>query len=417
MANRKNDWDIAILGAGASGLMAAISAAALGCTVLLLEQKNRAGKKILATGNGKCNFTNERMEDDCFRGSSALLHAVLPQFTRDQTLEFFHRIGIYPKNRNGYYYPNSQTASSVLEALETECIRLGVEQVTSVRITKVEPAGKGFYIRGDGFCYRSRRIIFATGLLASPKLGSDGSAFGIIQSLGHHFTPIVPALCGFRCSGMDFKSVSGVRTDASVRLYIDRKLKAEDTGEIQMADYGISGIPVFQISRFASVALHQKKKPEVRIDFLPEMEKSKLWNELSQRFHGRKERIVPQMNGLLIQKLNPALIRKADIPLDQMADTISSKQLHQLVSAIKEYPVTVLEARGFEFAQVCAGGIRTEEILPQSLESRIVRGVYFAGEILDVDGICGGYNLQWAWSSGYAAGTHAAKSIRQEKKI
>lgn len=408
-------WDFIIIGAGASGMMAAVTAARAGAHVLILEQKDRIGKKLLATGNGKCNFTNEDMKLIHFHGDRELIAEVLSQFTVKDTISFFHGLGILPKNKNGYYYPNSGQALSMLSAFRTELERRGVTVRTGAAVTGIRAASYGFLVETKEESYHGRKVLLATGLLAAPKLGSDGSAFSVIKELGHRFTPIVPALCGFYCEGCDFSGWSGVRTDAKVTVYIDGKTAASDTGELQLTDYGISGIPVFQVSRFASLALKEKRKVQASLHFLPDMTESDIHNELDFRLHNfdGAEPLEQLLNGLLHQKLIPAVLKKAGIPLGKTVREWTPEYGRSLVSAITDFTINMKRARDYEFAQVCAGGIRSGEVDFHTLESKLVPGLYFSGELLDADGICGGYNLQWAWSSGYVAGIHAVSHKKE----
>lgn len=409
--NNKN-WDVIIIGGGASGLMTAVIAARADQNVLILEQKNDIGKKILATGNGKCNYTNQFMENSCFYGNKELIEGILAKFDRDDCLKFFHELGIYPKERKGYYYPNSETAVSVVEAFRQELIRLGVTIKTESPVQEILPKYVGFEVRTAAETFSCKKLVLSTGLLASPKLGSDGSLMGEIKELGHGFTPIVPALCGFYASGLNFKKVSGVRTTAAVTLEVDGLLEGQDIGEVQLTDYGISGIPVFQISRLAGMALYHKKKPVVHLNFLPDMTEEDLMKELHFRLEYRQSTGVlgEIFNGLLHQKLVDVLFEAEKLDKNMPVSRISEEQLHNICCFIQDCPVTITKSRGFEFAQVCAGGVRTEDIDTETLESKLVKNLYFTGELLDVDGICGGYNLQWAWSSGYVAGTSVSKS-------
>lgn len=426
--------DVIVIGAGASGMMAAITAARRGKSVMILEHMDKVGKKILATGNGKCNYTNEYMADECYHGDHILRQDVMTQFGRADAIAFFKEIGIWPKAKNGYYYPNSGQAVSVVEALQMELERLNITIVCGCQVQELSEDYLGFAVSTSTGAYKARKVIVACGLLAVSKLGSDGSMIPLLKELGHRFVPIVPALCGFYASGMDFKKVSGVRCDAELTLEIDinhaktsntdrknaenRKITSDadakniqkERGELQLTDYGVSGIPVFQLSSPAAKALKEKKSVAMRIDFLPEIAGGELESELQRRVERAENlheavTLEQLLSGLLNQKLIPVLVKKAGISAHTPADRIDEKQLQKLVDVIKNYPVTLDKVRDFEFAQVCAGGIRTEEIDTKTLESRLVPGLYFAGEILDVDGICGGYNLQWAWSSGFVAGS------------
>lgn len=406
-----NIWDMIIIGAGASGLMAAVTAARAGRKVLVLEQKNDIGKKILATGNGKCNFTNRKMDYSCFDGDKELIELIFSRFTREDCLAFFHEIGIYPKEKNGYYYPNSETAVSVVEAFRQEINKWNVTVKTETCVQEIIPKYAGFDVKTKDETLSSRKLIIAVGLLASPKLGSDGSLMNEIKGLGHSFTPIVPSLCGFYAKGLDFKKVQGVRTKATVSLKIANTLVAQDTGEVQLTDYGISGIPVFQISSKASVELYNKKTPIVHLNFLPDFTEEELKNEMIFRKEHFKEfgTVSLLLNGLLNLKLADALFAQEKLDKNMPLSDLTEEICNRLCQKIQDCPVTLIQSRGFEFAQICAGGIKTADVDTKTLESKLISGLYFAGEILNVDGICGGYNLQWAWTSGYVAGQSAAE--------
>ena len=402
-------WDVLVIGAGASGMMAAIFAARAGKKVIILEQSDKPGKKILATGNGKCNFTNAYMNSQCFRGDAAYSERVLDGFSTEDCLSFFHSIGVYPKEKNGYYYPNSEQASSVVVAMAEELKRLSVEICLQSKVDKIQPQKNGFCICCENNHFLSKNVIVATGLLAAPKLGSDGSLFGVIKDLGHHFSPIVPALCGFYCSGMPFKKVSGVRAMGRVSAIIDGKHISVDTGEVQFTDYGLSGIPIFQISRYLSKGLYEKRKVEIQLDILPELTVSEVTEELAHR-QLRNSTLEMFLNGLLNKKLTDALWDMLQMNPNMSVSALSDKQLLLIARTLKKFTVKVNKWRDYEFAQVCAGGIPSGEVHIDTLESIYVKNLYFTGEILDIDGICGGYNLHFAWGSGRIAGMAAGNN-------
>ena len=403
--NTNKQYDLVVIGAGASGMMAAITAARDDKKVCIIEKLDKAGKKILATGNGKCNFTNGVMHEDCFHGDKTFVRNVLEKFSVEDCLAFFHSIGIYPKNKNGYFYPNSEQASSVTNALLYELERLNVKIHYETIVNQIIPESNLVSINTNKGVFVGKRLIIATGLLAAPKLGSDGSLFPVIKSLGHRFAPILPTLCGFYCKGMKFKQVSGVRAQGTVAAYIDDQKVAEDTGEIQFTDYGLSGIPIFQISRALSLGIYEKKNVFVKINLLPNFNKNTLLDELNYRCRlGKNMPSSTLLNGLLNQKLADMIFDKAGIENSRFIDSISTGEIVKLASLLQEISVKVTNYRDFEFAQVCTGGIQISDIDSNTLESQIVPNVYFTGEILDVDGICGGYNLHFAWATGFIAG-------------
>lgn len=406
--NTKTRWDLIIIGAGASGLMAAITAARAGKSVLVLEQSDKPGKKILATGNGKCNFTNEYMNGNCFHGDSSFYETVLDNFSTEDCLAFFHSIGIYPKERNGYYYPNSEQAASVVLAMTEELRRLSVGLCCEAAVKEILPKKDGFCLNTNQGEFLCKKLIVATGLLAAPKLGSNGSLFSAIKQLGHHFSPIVPALCGFYCKGMPFKKVAGVRMLGKVTAFVDGNEAANDTGEVQFTDYGLSGIPVFQISRHLSLGLYHKKKVTILLDLLPEFTKDALLEEL--RFRKQSNcKLELFLNGLLNKKISDSLWDMLGFNSQAYIDTLKEADLLRIIDTIKGIQVSVEKYRDYEFAQVCAGGITEQEVRANTFESLLIPDLYFAGEILNVDGICGGYNLHFAWGSGKIAAEHACK--------
>jgi len=403
--NTNKQWDLVVIGAGASGMMAAITAARENKKVCIIEKLDKAGKKLFATGNGKCNFTNENMYVDCFHGDKAFINYVLEQFSVEDCLHFFRSIGIYPKNKNGYYYPNSEQASSVVNALVYELERLGVKISYETIVKEIDSKENEVCVWTNKGLFSGKRLVIATGLLAAPKLGSDGSLFDVIKGLGHRFCPVLPALCGFYCKGMKFKQVSGVRAQGTVAAYINGEFCAEDTGEIQFTDYGLSGIPVFQISRCLSKGLYEKKKVEIKLNLLPDFEKDQLEKEINYRYSICAPMSVSALlNGLINQKLADMILEKAGIDKNIYTSSISKDELSKVVALLQEITVLVTNYRDFEFAQVCTGGIPVSDINAKTLESRLAPNVYFTGEILDVDGICGGYNLHFAWATGYIAG-------------
>ena len=401
---------VAVIGGGASGMMAAVTAASEGARVIILEHKDRIGKKILSTGNGRCNFTNTHQEPLCYHSEDPLFPwGIIEKFDAQKAISFFLQLGIYSKNRNGYLYPNSDQASAVLDAFRMELERLHVEIRTGVDIREILPGKKGFTIRTDRENIRADRVILCAGSRAAPATGSDGSGYDLAKRLGHRLIPVLPALVQLRCEGSFFKAVAGVRANGSVSVWSEGECIAKDTGEIQLTDYGISGIPVFQVSRYAAKLLYEKKEVTAVLDFMPDFTEEQTRAFLSARAKMRPEKSADMfLIGLFHKKLSDLWMRLSHIPRDRKAGTLTEDEINCLVRLIKHFEVTVKATNSYEQAQVCCGGIDTAEVDPETLESRYVPGLYFAGEILDVDGMCGGYNLQWAWASGYTAGKAAS---------
>ena len=411
--------DVTVIGGGASGLMAAIFAARGGARTQILEHMDRVGKKILSTGNGKCNYTNALQGESYYRGENpAFVMPIFAQFGHKETVELFAKLGVYPKERAGYFYPKSEQAAAILEVLRMECAHQGVEITTSCELKTISRSQGGYRIETNCGEMLSRKLIFATGLLAAPKTGSDGSAFPYIRQLGHHFCEIVPALVPLMAKQSFFKALAGVRTEASVHLYIDNSPICSETGELQLTDYGISGIPVFQISRFATKALAKHRKVTARIDFLPALTEKEVSELLVKRFHtyGADKDCSQALIGLFNKKLIDVLLKESGIDLHLPAKKLGDGELRRLCETIRGLFVEIIGSKPVDAAQVCAGGIPVCEVEQETLESKFAPGVYFAGEVLDIDGICGGYNLQWAWASGAVAGSHAADAARKAGK-
>lgn len=403
--------NVIIVGGGASGLVAAISAARKGAAVTIIEQKDRLGKKILSTGNGKCNLTNEYMELDCFRGDdTSIVTKVLNRFGYKETCQFFEELGVLLKNRQGYMYPISDQATTILEVLRMEVERLRVKVILNENVISISKNKKGFIVKTNAATYCGDSVILSTGGKAAPVLGSDGSGYGIAKSFGHKISPVVPALVQLQGKGNFFKTISGVRTNATVSIYVDDELQGKDTGELQLTNYGISGIPVFQTSRYAAKALYQKKNVKAEIDFLPTMSIEELSSYLANR---KQQHAYKNMGDFLVgmfpSKLIDLFLKIAKVDSKTKVTDVADRQWHILMKLMKSFFVEIEGTNSFEQAQICAGGVKTTEINPDTLESLLEDGLYITGELLDVDGICGGYNLQWAWATGYIAGENAAK--------
>lgn len=402
---------IIIVGGGASGLVAAITAARNGADVTILEQKDKLGKKILSTGNGKCNLTNEYMESECFRSDdTSVVSKVLTQFGYKDTVSFFEDLGVILKNRQGYIYPITDQASAILDVLCFEIDKLNVHVVLEERVTNIQKTSKEFSVKTNKSSYLCDAVILATGGKAASVLGSDGSGYDLAKAFGHSISPVVPALVQLIGKGNFFKQVSGVRTYATVKLLVNDEYVACDTGELQLTNYGISGIPVFQISRYASKALHEKKNVFAEIDFLPTMSEDALKNFILNRkeTHGYRS-AYEFFIGMLNSKVATMLLKDAYIPSHISANEIREDKWAKLLELIKHFKIEIENTNSFEQAQICAGGVRTNEINTETMESIFENNLYLTGELVDVDGICGGYNLQWAWATGYIAGKNATK--------
>lgn len=407
---------VAVIGGGAAGMMAAIQSAHAGACVELYEKNDRVGKKLLATGNGKCNLSNLNMHKDAYYGSAVTFYdTMFGEFGVNDTIDLFGQLGMLIKNKSGYLYPLSEQASTVLDVLRSGLERYEVLLHTGMDVKGIQIEHKSgkFTVNtsnppdAGGGLYDA--VVLACGGRAAPKSGSDGSGYKIAKALGHHVTEVVPALVQLCCSEDFFKGLAGVRTDAVLTLYIDGREEHCERGELQLTDYGISGIPVFQFSRRASYALLHKKKVTVDIDFLPDYEDTEYGNFWKLRWERQSYQPLEQfLTGITNKKINQLIIKLAGCRALDKAGDIPDTARRRIESLYRKFTVSVCATKGFEHAQVSAGGIPAKE-LTATLESRLVPNLYFAGEIIDMDGICGGYNLQWAWTSGVIAGRAAAR--------
>lgn len=402
---------IGIIGGGASGLAAAVTAAKQKDTeVFILEHKEQAGKKLLSTGNGRCNLTNERMDLSFFRSRDMKCAGeVLDQFGYRDTVQFFEGLGLMLKSRNGYVYPRCEQASAVRGLLVKEAERLGAVIYTGRHVTEVIPGKKGFRIFCGTEKFYADRVILSCGGRAAKVLGSDGSGYTLAKELGHSLVPVVPALVQLKVKNNPLKTAAGVRTEGTVSAYAGGKCLAFDTGELQITDYGISGIPVFQISRYIGKALYEKCNAETEIDFLPSMEEEKFTEYLMKRRLGREKMSASDfLAGIFHSKLTGCILPLAGISAKKNAGELKNEDIRRFARQCKHTVLSIQDTNGFDNAQVCAGGVSLREIDKNTMESRYVDGLYLTGELLDVDGMCGGYNLQWAWATGVLAGRAAA---------
>ena len=407
---------VGIIGGGASGLVAAIAAARNGAQVTVLEHTGKFGKKLLATGNGRCNLTNNALDAKHYPGNPDFALQVIEGFDREATCEFFEKIGIITWcNPEGYVYPRSLQASSVVNALICAADHLGVKLLGGVTTTGISAKNTSdkeriFSVQTDKGLYEFDRLILACGSKASPNTGSDGSGYHLAKSLGLNLTPIVPALVPLTSSWKGFKVLSGVRVKGKIDLLLEGKLIASDEGELQLTDYGISGIPVFQVSRYAAYACLEKGiNLEARLDFFPEYS----FNELLSLFHRQTIscghiRCGDFLSGLLPEKLGRALLKLSKIDYEMAAEDLDNRKLRLLSQNAKSFCVPITGTLGFDRAQICAGGVQVSELSSKTMECKRIPGLYIVGELVDVDGVCGGYNLQFAWSSGSLAGKAAA---------
>lgn len=397
--------DIGIIGGGASGMMAALTAAEKADNrVILFERQSRVGKKLLATGNGRCNLTNLHTGDEFYHGASGTFAApALTQFPPEKTLEFFQSLGLLTvAEPSGRVYPYTDQANSVVDVLRFALSRSNIELETSCEITSVKYEDGKFLLKSSESAWQVDRLIVTAGGLAGTKLGGSLSGYQLLRSLGHHSTKLYPSLVQLKTEDTLVKSLKGVRAQATVRLLQHDAVIAQSSGEVQFTEYGLSGPAIFDISRAASVSGDGCK---VILDLLPQFDGDKLLSALCIRIAQQPELLCDDLlTGFLHNRLGRVLLKYVGISGQTRLSDLPWVQLSTLNLAAHCFSLEVRGTMGMDCAQVTAGGICTEEFDPKTLQSRIVPGLYSAGEVLDVDGDCGGYNLQWAWASGHLAG-------------
>ena len=411
--------DILVAGDGAAGIMAALTATENGKgKIFIIEKMGQLGKKILATGNGKCNYTNYYQAKECYRGNDvSFAWKALQKFGYKETISLFKSYGIIPYDRDGYVYPLPGQASCVRDILERELKSTKVvinkeEKITDVSIHRKNGRQDGFIVVTGNNKYFTQKLIIATGGKAGAVHGSDGSGYSLAKSLGHSVITPFAALTSCIICGKYTKDWAGVRTKGTVRAYNSKgKLLCENTGELQFVAQGISGIPVFQVSRYISEEIVKGRKPYLTIDIMPLYSEEEIIASLLCR-KKKNGSIGDIFTGMLHNKLAAALLKFCDISIKRQAAGLTKDEASHIAAVMKNWRLEVKDTGGFEKAQVTGGGIPASEINAETMESKICPGLYFAGEVIDVDGICGGYNLQWAWTSGYIAGNAAGRCYK-----
>lgn len=407
---------VIVIGAGASGLMAAITAARKGAQVTILEAMEKPARKLLMTGNGRCNLTNlDFSRKDCYRGDDpSFWQQVYTQFDEKQTMAFFEEMGLLLQKRGNGVYPLTDQASSVADRLLLEVQKLRIKLKCQEKVVRMEQSGGHWQVYTQSWHYDADAVILACGSRSVPATGSDGSGYELAKLAGHTIIQPLPALVPLKCREGFVKKLAGLRTRADITMYVTDKnghgtAAYTESGELQWTEYGISGIVVFQLSRYAAYALQQGSKVQVQIDCLPSVKEETLFELLEKKMP--EESISDALTGIIPKKMIAVVLELCKIK--KASARPDAEKLQEVCRTIKQLSVSVTGTRSFEQAQVCAGGVATDEICPATMESRKKNDLYLTGELLDVDGICGGYNLQWAWSTGYIAGIHSAEKGEQ----
>ena len=402
---------IIVIGGGAAGMMAAISAKRNGGNILILERNDRVGKKLLATGNGRCNYTNKDININNYHGQNPkFVESGLSEFNVDKTIEFFERLGITPAVEDqGKVFPLSFQSSSVLDVLRYEIEEQGIELITEAQVSEIRKENGFTVILKDKQRFVGDKVIVATGGMALPSSGSDGIGYNICKRLGHTIIDIFPGLVQLKLQGEYFKQINGVKFLGKAGIYVDNKFLLEDIGDILFTDYGISGPPILQISRTALEYINKGKNVELRVSIIHTRTEEELFKYLEERFKIMSSKNLEfALIGLINKRLILPIIKSLNLDKNKEVGDLSEDEIGKIARILTSWSFKVTGSQSWGNAQVTAGGINTDEINEKTMESKLVKGLYLVGELLDIDGDCGGFNLQWAWSSGYLAGKYAA---------
>ncbi len=409
-------YDLIIVGGGAAGLAASVflTQEKSGCRVLILEKNPRVGKKLMATGNGTCNLTNVTATRDNYHGAPGLAESVMKALTVPQTLDFFRSIGVDCVTRpDGKVYPQSEQAGAVLDALRLTAQAQGVEILCEQKVAALKPNKSGWSVVTEQDTYTARKVLVTVGGAAAPALGGSAEGYRLLTDHGCRKTPLFPSIVQLRTATDFVRSVKGIRVDGRVALLHNHKELAAQTGEVLFTDYGLSGPAVMGISRFAADWERQKKgEMTARLDLLPDWDEADLAQRIAERSGLPGRTLEDLLTGLLHKRVGQTVLRVAGVlPLTRPADSLTAEECRRIAATIKGWCLPVTGTQGFGGAQVTAGGIDAAELNPQTMELNRLPGVYAAGEVLDVDGDCGGYNLQFAWSSAYVAAKAIANKM------
>ncbi|MBP3692557.1 MAG: aminoacetone oxidase family FAD-binding enzyme [Clostridia bacterium] len=403
--------DIAVIGGGAAGLSAAISAARQNknLKICVFEQLDRVGKKIAVTGNGRCNITNINLSADKFHTKSpTFVEDIFTKITHEDIAQFFEALGVpFYSEADGREYPASLQAASVTDALRFECETQNIELCCGCRVEDIKKQGGCFELLVDGKKFDAKKVIIATGGLAGgQKLGCDGAGFKLAASLGHTKTPLLPAIVQLKTDNRIVRQLKGIKVDCLATAIVNGRAVRREFGEVLFCDYGLSGPPILQLSSVA------RQNSQICLDLMCKTDLNALTQiiyERSKRFSARP--LSEFFTGILNKRLGQVIIKEQGLSLTQSSGDITEKMAARLAKTIKCFTFTVTGDCGHNNAQATLGGINTSELDSITLESKKHKGLYLVGELLDVCGDCGGYNLSFAWASGMLAGKAAASSL------
>ena len=396
--------NIVIVGAGASGITAAIYASYnKNNNITLIERNNVLGKKILATGNGKCNYYNSDQNLNHYHSNNNdLIKEIINNKNLKQVEDFFNYLGIIPKIKNGYYYPFSNQATTIRNALVNELNKSNIKILDNEKVTSIKKENNKFIIKTENKSLEADKVIISTGSYASPKTGSDGMGYKFLKEFNHTIIKPLPALVQLKANASFLKEWSGIRTDIKASLFINDEFIKSEEGEIQLTNYGISGICIFNLSRFVSRSLNENKQVKINLNFLPMINNIE---ETLSNLNKSNKTIKNLLDGILNSKLVDIIIKISSINPNKKYTELSQKELTNLINNLTNLSLDITGTNSFDECQVTTGGIPLTEINLSTMESKKEKGLYITGELLDVDGDCGGYNLTFAWITGILAGS------------
>ena len=400
--------DLIIIGGGAAGLTAAIKAKDLGLDVCIIEATDRVGKKILTTGNGRCNISNSCISspfENYHSNNNLFFQNTLNSYGVQEAKDFFLFLGLpWTELKNGKMYPQSLQASSVVDILKMSLEDRDIPVYYNSKVKSISK-NKSFIINTSTEDFKSNKLLICTGGKSAPKTGSDGSGYALIRSLGHNITPLLPGIVQLKLNYKNLKAITGVKFDGYATLTSNGKEIRKDFGEILFTDYGISGPPILQLSSHASIELNKGEKVKIIVDMMPNHSKEDLYNFFEGHFAIFNYRpVINSLIGIVHKKLIPIILKESGIvDLHMPCYELEWQQKRKLIEILKNWEFECVDTNGFNSAQVTVGGVNTKDISPDTLESKLVKNLYFAGEVIDVHGDCGGFNLQWAWSSALKA--------------
>ncbi|MBQ7901470.1 MAG: aminoacetone oxidase family FAD-binding enzyme, partial [Clostridia bacterium] len=386
-------YDILIVGGGAAGMMAAIASkhTAPQLSVAIVERCGRVGRKILTTGNGRCNMTNTNISIDRYHGENAkFAMGALSKIDKDTTLDIFLQMGILPKTEDDKIYPYSLQASSIVDVMRLELARYGVNEICDFHCTSLKHKEDVFTLMSaDGKAITARRVIVCVGGSAAPKMGTDGTSYKLLQTFGHQLTALYPSLVQVKCDPKDVMPMKGVKVDANLSVYVNNKFVSQNFGELLFTDYGLSGPVVFQLSRIASVHTCCGDRVDMIADIMPDMTEEELYYHMCMR--SKDVPVEEFLTGVVNKLVGRVLLKKCGVErFNTSAQIIDDNMLKSLAHLMKSWKFTITGTNSWQQAQVTAGGIKTDDFNPSTMESAKVKGLYAAGEVLDIDGDCGG---------------------------